>query len=203
MDPYKVLGVSRTASDEEIKKAYRSLVKKYHPDQYGSNPLGDLAAEKLKSINEAYDLVTRERAGGKNGSSNYGGGSGYNNNYNTSGSTPEFARVRSFIQVGNLAQAEMLLESISIKSAEWHFLKGVIFQRKGFYDGARQHIQTAYNMESNNPEYATAFAQMNNQQTGYRNFYGNSANPENSCCEWLSCLCCANSCCDCFGGGCC
>ena len=51
-DPYKVLGVSPNATDEEIKAAYRELARKYHPDNYVNNPLGDLAAEKMKEINE-------------------------------------------------------------------------------------------------------------------------------------------------------
>lgn len=63
-DPYVVLGVSRTASDEEIKKKYRELARKYHPDNYANNPLADLAQEKMKQINEAYDAITKERAGG-------------------------------------------------------------------------------------------------------------------------------------------
>ena len=54
-DPYEILGVSRDASDEEIKNAYRQLARKYHPDNYADNPLSDLASEKMKEINEAYD----------------------------------------------------------------------------------------------------------------------------------------------------
>lgn len=56
-DPYKVLGVSPNASQEEIKKAYRDLVKKYHPDKYKDNPLEDLAKEKMQEVNEAYNAI--------------------------------------------------------------------------------------------------------------------------------------------------
>ena len=71
-DPYKVLGVSRSATDEEIKDAYRSLAKKYHPDQYAESPLKELADEKMKEINEAYDAITagRKSGGGYNGTQN-------------------------------------------------------------------------------------------------------------------------------------
>ena len=72
-DPYEVLGVSPDAGDDEIKKAYRDLARKYHPDNYVNNPLADLAEEKMKEINEAYDAITKGRAGGYG--SGYGGGS--------------------------------------------------------------------------------------------------------------------------------
>ena len=62
-DPYEVLGVPRGASQEEIKKRYRELTKKYHPDKYAGNELADLAQEKMKAINEAYDAILREREG--------------------------------------------------------------------------------------------------------------------------------------------
>ena len=72
MNPYEVLGVSENATDEEIKKAYKELVKKYHPDKYHDNPLADLAEEKLQEINEAYDMLMkgRGRSGGSTGSKN-------------------------------------------------------------------------------------------------------------------------------------
>lgn len=63
MNPYEVLGVSENATDEEIKKAYKELVKKYHPDKYHNNPLADLAEEKLQEINEAYDMLMKGRGG--------------------------------------------------------------------------------------------------------------------------------------------
>ena len=78
MNPYKVLGVSENASQEEIRKAYLALVKKYHPDRYADGPMKDMANEKLKEINQAYELLSK-----KKDSSGYGGG-GYGS-YNTYG----------------------------------------------------------------------------------------------------------------------
>ena len=79
-DPYKILGVDPSASDEEVKRAYRELARKYHPDNYADNPLGDLAEEKMKQINEAYDQITKMRQNGTpygQGSSGGGGASIY------------------------------------------------------------------------------------------------------------------------------
>ena len=76
-DPYAVLGVSPSASDEEIKRAYRELVKKYHPDNYANNPLADLAEAKMKEVNEAYDAIVKSRTQGgyqSQSAGGYGGG---------------------------------------------------------------------------------------------------------------------------------
>ena len=88
MNPYEVLGVSENASDEEIKKAYKELVKKYHPDKYQNNPLTDLAEEKLQEINEAYEMLMKGRGGNGSG-----------------GATPDYMQVRRYIDAGNLSSA--------------------------------------------------------------------------------------------------
>ena len=94
-DPYKVLGVSPNASDDEIKAAYRQLAKKYHPDNYANNPLADLAEEKMREINEAYDMIQSMRVsrGNGGGTSSSAGSNSYNNSYNAG----EFGDIRRLI----------------------------------------------------------------------------------------------------------
>ena len=70
-DPYQILGVSRNASEQEIKAAYKALVKKYHPDQYQDNPLAEFAEEKMAEINTAYDAIMQERRNGTQSYSSY------------------------------------------------------------------------------------------------------------------------------------
>ncbi len=182
MNPYDVLGVSQNATDEEIKKAYRVLVKKYHPDKYAGNPkAAEAAAEKLKQINMAYDILTKSRNGGEDAGSSY--------------SSQEFGQVRAAIARGDLNAAEMLLDAIGYKSAEWHYLKGVILLRRGWYDGARQHFQEAHTMNPRNAEYKQAFDAMNQAGGTYQDFYGGESSPETSSMCTTCAICSALSCC--------
>jgi molecular chaperone DnaJ len=94
-NPYEVLGVRENASQEEIKQAYRDLVKKYHPDKFKDNPLSDLADDKLKEINEAYDTLTKgSTSGGANSGaySNPFSGGGFNPNGRGEGNFDPFQR---------------------------------------------------------------------------------------------------------------
>lgn len=201
MDPYKVLGVSPSATDAEIKTAYRSLAKKYHPDRYKGHDLEELAGEKLKQINEAYDIITKERQAGNSHASD-----GFNSSYSGSsysGST-EFADIRSAIQMGDLTRADAMLDAVSNRNAEWHYLKGMVLLRKGWYDGARQHFATANSMDPGNSEYANAYSTLNRSASGYgQTFYGNQAGTGNDMCNICGGLLCADCCCECMGGQCC
>ena len=163
-DPYQVLGVKPGASDDEIKRAYRELARKYHPDNYQNNPLADLAEEKMKEVNEAYDAITKMRSGG--GGQSYGGSAGYRGGYQQSYSGDSvFAQVRNLINSGNVDQAEQLLQGTSNRSAEWYFLSGSVAYRRGWLDEARQNYQIAVRMDPNNMEYRQAYNMM--QQGGY------------------------------------
>ncbi len=176
-DPYSVLGVSPSASDEEIKKAYRELARKYHPDNYQNNPLADLAQEKMKAVNEAYDTITKSRAAGASGSS-YGNASAYAGNqggYRSAASNPVYAQVRQAINMGNLQRAEELLDGVSSHDAEWHFLSGAVAYRKGWMDEAQRNYQIACSMDPQNAEYQQALQMLRfggnpmYRQTSYQN----------------------------------
>ena len=85
MDPYEVLGVSRNASDDEIKKAYRTLSRKYHPDANVNNPNAAQAEEKFKQVQQAYDQIMKEKQQGTSGSYTGGYSGGYAGSSGTAG----------------------------------------------------------------------------------------------------------------------
>lgn len=182
MNPYEVLGVSEGASQEEIKRAYKELVKKYHPDKYQNNPLSDLAEEKLQEINEAYDMLTKGTGGGR------------------SSAPANYMEVRRHIDAGNLAAAEKILNGTKDRSAEWFFLSGMLSYRKGWYDDAVNKLQTATDMDPNNMEYSQAYGRIVNMGGQFQNkAYGRGYNRnDDMCCQALQCYICADCCCDCI-----
>ncbi len=168
-DPYQVLGVPSTATDEEVKKAYRDLARKYHPDNYHDNPLADLAQERMKEINEAYEAVQSQRKAARAGgySGGYGGyQAGYQSGYQSGGS--RYQRIRMAISQGNLNLAEELLNAMADHDAEWSFLKGAICYRRGWLDEARRYYQNAVNMDPDNQEYQRALDIAEGRSTAYR-----------------------------------
>ena len=168
-DPYQVLGGPSTATDEEVKKAYRDLARKYHPDNYHDNPLADLAQERMKEINEAYEAVQSQRKAARAGgySGGYGGyQAGYQSGYQSGGS--RYQRIRMAISQGNLNLAEELLNAMTDHDAEWSFLKGAICYRRGWLDEARRYYQNAVNMDPDNQEYQRALDIAEGRSTAYR-----------------------------------
>ena len=207
-NPYEVLGVPETATEEQIKAAYRELAKKYHPDNYMDSPLADVANEKMKEINEAYDAITsgtwaKNNAQGYGQYGSYGGSYGsYGGTYSSSASSnPDFVAVRSAIQRRRYDEAESILNAMppASRGAEWNYLKGHICYNKGWFEQASSFFTAAYNMEPNNPEYRRAYANMNTSRSGgFRTERGGDAS--DSFCRICQGLICLDCCCDCMGG---
>ena len=185
-DPYEVLGVSRGASEEDVKKAYRELARKYHPDNYAGSPLADLASEKMKEVNEAYDAILKDlhEGGGDYGSGEY------------SGSSSMF-EIRDLINQRNFMEADLRLNSIPAdqRNAEWHYLKGCVFMGRGWYFEASKFFETACRMDPDNAEYRAAFNNINNASQNL-----DRGSDAGTCCTVCQGLICADCCCEMCGG---
>ena len=200
-NPYKVLGVNEGASNEEIRAAYLSLVKKYHPDKYTDPDMKQLANEKLKEINEAYDQLTKNP--GKTASSGYSGAAYGAGGHGGSYSGPEadrFIRARGLINAGNLDGAKTILDSIQTRNAEWYYLYGIIYLRQGWYDKAREFMGRAYRTEPGNAEYAQAYNTLRYTGNPYSRPRQSTSYGNCSACDICSGLMCADCCCECMGG---
>ncbi len=191
-NPYEVLGVSQNATDEEIKRAYRELAKKYHPDNYADNPLSDLAEEKMKEINAAYDAICEERRNG-----------GKSDSFNSNTSASSFPDVRKYIMEGRLDDATELLNGVSAerRNAEWYFLMGMVYSRRGWSDQAYNYFQRAHSMDPGNPEYNAVLNNMNNRRANNNPGYNTAGNGQDcNCCDICAAVYCTNCLCNCMRG---
>lgn len=210
-NPYDVLGVSPSASDDEIKKAYRDLTRKYHPDANVDNPLADLAEEKFKEVQEAYDTIMHERSSGNSGGYSYGNNSssGSSGSYSYGGyqSTQQDPRLQAavnYINSRRYREALNTLDQIPERSALWYYLSGCANAGLGNNVLARDHAAQAVNMEPNNLQYRQLLNQLDFSSRRYQNSpYGNgygggysSCGTGNMCCD----LCIADQLCECMGG---
>lgn len=201
-DPYKVLGVSPDASDDEIKKAYRALARKYHPDKYRDSDLADLASEKMKEVNAAYEEIQNIRKNGGSQKSSYSNNSsqgGYNYGGGTS-KNPLYNEIRRYLNDGNIAAAEAKLFEIheGDRVAEWNFLYGCVLIKKGQYVDAQRYIDIACSMDPYNHEYRAAKDQLRRQAQGYGG-YDSAPRVGCSCCDICAGLMCMDCLCTCMG----
>lgn len=191
MDPYKVLGVNPNDDEETIKKAYRALVKKYHPDRYVNTPMADIATEKLKEINEAYDMLTNKKPS-SNQTYRKQNRADYRTNYSVS-----FETVRMLIRTRHLSEAEAMLSQLP-QNAEWYYLLGLVYINRGWYAKGREYIRRATVMDPSNAEYSSTLSGFDTQNNNYHEFraeYTDCCTP----CGFTNCLCggllCSRCCC--------
>ncbi len=188
-NPYEVLGISPSATNEEVRDAYRALARKYHPDNYVDSPLADMAEEKMKEINNAYDEILRIRAEEKNKSEDKKSTHQKSNTYRE-----KYSKIRQAINASDYKSAEAQLNQIEQheRDAEWFFLKGCVLLHSGYHFDAIKFINRACELDPDNEEYATLRDNLRTQA----NTYGNPTSREGmgcslcDICSFLICLDC-------------
>ena len=214
-DPYQVLGVSRGASDEEIKKAYRSLSRKYHPDANINNPNKAVAEEKFKQVQQAYDQIMKEKEmGASYGGSGYGsyggfggfgdfGFGGYQQRQSTGGSEYEnhLRAAANYIQSRHFKEALNVLNAMQSRNAQWYYYSAIANNGIGNNVMALDHAKKAVSMEPNNMQNRQLLQQLEGGGMWYRDmqgpFYQQSSGGSDFCLK----LCIANLICNCCCGG--
>lgn len=178
-DPYKLLGVSRSASDDDIKKAYKSLSRKYHPDANINNPNKEQAEDKFKEIQQAYTQIMNERKHGYDGNGgysdgnydnggfgdfggfgNFGGFGGFGGAYGNSSSSSNMNEedmhlkaAANYINSQHYAEALNVLNSINNRTSKWYYYSAIANNGVGNNILALEHARLALSMEPDNYQY--------------------------------------------------
>lgn len=213
-DPYSVLGVSPNASNDDIKKAYRELSRKYHPDSYVDNPLSDLAEEKFKEVQEAYQEIMNEREHGYSSSSqsynrsygsssnqsSYGNSGGYS--YGQGGANSgDMVTVYNYLNAGRYRDALNILSGINNRNAQWYYYSAVANMGMGNNYVGLDHARQATVLDPSNQEYRAFLNRIQSTSMQYNNMgrgYGRGRNDD--MCDVCMKLWCADSMCECMGG---
>jgi len=193
-DPYKILGVPSTASDEEIKKAYRTLAKKYHPDK---NPGNKEAERRMNEINAAYDQIKNPQQNTAGGFGGFGSGTGFGGFGSGFGGFHSEAEEEStalraamnYIRARHFTEALNALEGVPVseRGARWHYLCALANYGQGNTIVALEHAQTAAKLEPDNMEYRSLLEELMHGGSYYSTFSQGfpTASFSGSPCLWL------------------
>ncbi len=217
-DPYQILGITPNASDDEVKKAYRNLCRKYHPDK---NPGNQAAEDMFKIVQEAYETIMDQRknggAAGGYGTSGYGsynggaGAGGYSGfgygagNQATGQEASYYQAAANYINSGSFRQALNVLAQIKNRNAQWYYLSAIANSGIGNNYVAQEQARTAASMEPGNMYYSALVNNLSGGAYRYNNMqqpYGSNMQGMGGFCTQLCMLnLCFNACCD--GDACC
>ena len=201
LNPYEVLGITPGASDEEIKKAYRTLSRKYHPDANVSNPNKAAAEEKFKQVQQAYDQIMKE----KQQNYSYGGNRTYGGYSSRNGSESiELKAASNYIAARHYSEALNVLETINFadRGARWYYYSAIANMGIGNNVTARQHIAQAVQLEPSNMEYRQFMQHLEFGGTWYQSMGQGYERPYAGTGSWclsmlflnLMCNCCCRPC---------
>ncbi len=213
MDPYKILGVSSDASDDDVKKAYRKLAKQYHPDVNKEEG----AAEKFKEVQNAYDTIMDMRKNPHKYRGGYSSNQGYNYQQGYSdfsgfanfggfnqGYRQEqqfdsiYANVVNLINQGNYQGAYQALNQMINRDAQWYYLYCIVNLRLDNRLQAIEAIERACQLDPTNSNYRQLYSLLTQSRTTYhqsRDIYGSSMASQCCRCLMIYWCCCGMRCC--------
>ena len=204
-DPYKILGIDRSSSDDEVKKAYRDLARKYHPDK---NPGNKAAEDMFKIVQEAYSQIMDERKNGDTGSSgnrndHYSGSYGNSQKqtyYGSAENAAGYQAAASYINNGYFREALMVIFNIKERDAMWYYLSALANAGLGNNYMAMQQARTAAQMEPDNAMYQELVLRMSGggirYNTQYQTMHGGPVVDGDYCTRLCAFNLCLNLCCD-------
>lgn len=197
-DPYRVLGVSESATSEEIKKAYRKLSRQYHPDANINNPNKDEAETKFKEVQQAYEQIIKEREYGSSyheqssGYGKFGGFHGFGQE-NRRQESIRMQAVRNYLNSGHFSEALYVLSEMTEaeRDGNWYFYSAFANIRVGNNILALDHARKAVQLDPNNMQFRSLLAQIEsggNWYQGMGEIYGNPIGQVGNCCMEMICF---------------
>ncbi len=192
---YKILNLEESATDEEIETAYKTLKEKYSKERFLEGDAGNNAAKKLTQLENAYAEIKAER---KNSEKN------------------NYSEVEKHLKEGKIAEAQSLLDQVSVRDAEWHYLQSVVFYKKNWINESKKQLEIAMSIEPKNKKYSEAYTKLKQKiEYNEKQFQSGNAAPKseqvqpdygpsqqmggsgvNDCCNWCATMCCMNLACN-------
>ena len=212
-DPYEVLGLPHGASEEEVKKAYRNLSRKYHPDANINNPNAAQAEEKFKEVQAAYKSIMDGNTGSSYGSNSYGGFDGFggfgadafrrarNEGGGMSQDESHLAAAQNFIMNRMFTEALRTLEDIDDRTGRWYYLSAAANLGAGNQATAMEHARRAVELDPDNMQYRMFYQRMNSGGEWYSGRQQTYQNPAGGMGSWCMKLIFINLMCNCCLGG--
>ena len=205
-DPYTILGISSSATDDEVKKAYRTLSKKYHPDMNINNPNKEETTKKFKEVQNAYDQIMDMRKHGYTNANQYQQQYSQSNNYyeqrqyadmndffsdffsnayrnqyqgNQYQSKEDgyYSAVINYINQGYYEEALNVLSSIENRNGRWYYYSAIANARLGNNAKAMDHARTAVSLEPNNLAYQQLVDELSRGRSRYQSHYRSYGSP--------------------------
>ena len=196
-DPYHVLGVGRDASEDEIKRAYRKLSRKYHPDANINNPDREAAEAKFKEVQQAYQQIMEEREKGYSSQDAaygyYGGVGGYRDSGQDNETDIRLRAAANYIQSGHYGEALFVLEGIQERNALWYFYSASVNAGIGNNVTALEHAREAVRLEPDNTQYQMLLGRLQGRGTRYQQRQSKSGYPEGPIPDWCYCCLCVGT----------